>query len=122
MTAPGPTLEEVREGLAQWRAANTQPAREAERRRVLGEVEAAWTDEAEEIVAHDDLELCRRVPVAAAQEPTNGGAARGGVEVRHRFDPRPAERSSAARVVTLRDRRRGRPRRRDKRGDSDPPG
>ena len=82
---------------------------------MLDEVRDALSDEADALVEHEDIELCCLVPI----EPN---AELGGVEVRHRFDPKPAERSSAARIVTLRDRRCGRPRRSgEKRSGSDPP-
>jgi len=113
---PGRTLDEVKEQLAE-RGAIDREERTAARRRIGEEVKAALTEEAEALVAHDDLELCRKVTVVDA-----GDDAEGGVEVRHRLDKRPTERSSAARVVTLRDRRRGRPQRADKRGGSEPPG
>jgi len=123
LTAPGPTLEEVKAALAERRGPGGEDAdgeRAAERRRVIDEVGAAFANEAAEIVAHDDLELCRKVPIGAESSDEAAGA-NGGVQVRHRFDARPTKRSSAARIVTLRDRRRGRPRRSDKRGDRDPP-
>ena len=81
---------------------------------MIGEVRGALADEA--LVDHDHIELCRKVPIETSDvEP-------GDVEVRHRFDPKPQKRSAAKRIVTLRDRRRGRPRRSgEKRHGSDPP-
>jgi len=79
-------------------------------------VKDAWDEEVEGVVEHDELELCRKVPIEA------GETIAGTVEVRHRLDRRPSERSSAARIVTLRDRRRGRPRRNGGAEGSDPPG
>jgi hypothetical protein len=121
---PGRTLAEVRAQLAERGGVDPDERRVA-RRRVVDEVKAAWTEEAEAVVAHDDLEMCRQVDGSEAEGEKiadDGNDARRGVEVRHRFDRRPSERSTAARIVTLRDRRPGRPRRSHEPGGSDPPG
>jgi hypothetical protein len=115
LARPGPTLEDVQEELRDA-SPDEREARAEARRRLTDEVRAAWDDEVEAVVAHDELELCRKVAVAA------GETVAGTVEVRHRLDRRPTERSSAARIVTLRDRRRGRPRRHGGAEGSDPPG
>ena len=127
LAKPGRTLEDVKQQLAERRSVAPHERREA-RRRIVEEVKAAWSEEAEAVVEHDDLELCRKVAlsIGAPEPPSEGSgaetaAARGGVELRHSFDRAPSKRSSAARVVTLRDRRRGRPRRSDEPGGSDPP-
>ena len=117
LAAPGRTLEEVEATLGARRADEAE-ARRAARRRLVQEVKDAWTEEAADVVAHDDLELCRKVAMDAGD---GQGPARDGVEVRHRFERRPTERSRAAQIVTLRDRRRDRPRRSDKPGGADPP-
>jgi hypothetical protein len=125
LAKPGRTLEEVKEQLAERDSVDPEERRAA-RRRLVDEVKAAWSEEAPAVVAHDDLELCRKVAVSGAGEDAAKAdapdAAPGGVEVRHRLDRRPEGRSSAARIVTLRDGRRGRPRRSDEPGGSDPPG
>ena len=115
LAKPGPTLEDVQEELRTASPAEREE-RAAARRRLTDEVKHAWDEEVEAVVEHDGLELCRKVPVEA------GDTVAGTVEVRHLSDRRPSERSSAARIVTLRDKRRGRPRRNGGAEGSDPPG
>jgi hypothetical protein len=78
-----------------------------------------------EIVEEDELDFTEAAPVArvavAEGEPPTSQGERAAVVVRHRSDRRTsAERADAEaqRVVTLRDRRRGRPR---SRSSGDPP-
>ena len=113
LAKPGPTLEEVKVELA--RSRGNAPAG-AERDTMLDAVRDALSDEASALVRRDDIELCRKVPIDPPQaEP-------GDIEVRHRFDPKSRKKSAAKRIVTLRDRRRGRPRRSgEKRHGSEPP-
>ena len=134
---PGPLLEDVKAELAR-----EQRDRDAVRERtrdIVDEVREAWRDEAAEVVADAELNRVEVVHVAAARrrgpKESGGGdgaaggdvgdvgedeaADRGPAVVRHRFDRR--RRETARRMVILRDRRRGRPRRGDASHGSDPP-
>ena len=138
LAKPGATLEQVREQLAADRdTAERDPARRAERvdarRLLVDEVKGAFEDEAQSIVEHDDIDLRRRSTAVPAAVPgadlgadsSAEASSPAGVEVRHRFSARSKARSKAARIVTLRDRRRGRLRREDGADGehgSDPPG
>jgi hypothetical protein len=109
VTRPGPLLDEVKRELEQMTGA---PRHHAE---LVEEVRAAFADEANEIVEIEAVEPPstraplrrseRDVDATEDEDPTE----RTPVQVRHRFDPRPEQRPNAARIVTLRDRRRGRP-------------
>lgn len=123
VTRPGPLLDDVKAELATL-------AREDRGRGVVAivdDVRDAFTDEAADIIAHDDLELCTiaRTAVmggasAESDDASSSPQEREPLVVRHRFDARPKRRPSAARVVVLRDRRRGRPQASGQHG-SDPP-
>ncbi len=104
---PGPLLEQVRDELArEGRGASADAAP------LVDEVRAALRDEAADIV--EDAELDRPEPrtgrlssidtSAQTERDTVEGAL---VVVRHRFDTQAAQ--PARRLITLRDRRRGRP-------------
>jgi hypothetical protein len=108
VTRPGPLLDEVKRELEQMTGA---PRRHGE---LVEEVRAAFADEAAEIVELEAVAppatrapLRRERGVASAED--GSPSERVPVQVRHRFDPRPEQRPNAARIVTLRDRRRGRP-------------
>lgn len=113
VTAPGMTLDEVREELAKNEGGR---ARTLE----LDPIRDAFRDEAGDIVEVEDIELVRAspsVPSSSAAKPSSAIAqteqARPGPRARHRFTPgtSDAERAGegASRVVVLRDLRRGRP-------------
>ena len=71
------------------------------------EIRNAFAEEAADICEHADLDIAQRVAVVGATEACDDEAP---VVVRHRFDKGSAEQAQGARrVVTLRDRRRGRP-------------
>lgn len=121
VTAPGMTLDEVKEELA-----NAQGARA--RGLELDPIRDAFRDEAGDIVEVEDVELVRASPSvtsSSAAKPSSENAeaeqARPGPQARHRLSPgtSDAERAGeggASRVIVLRDRRRGRPKK-----SSDPP-
>jgi hypothetical protein len=114
VTAPGLTLDEVTEELA-----NAEGARERELE--LDSIRDAFRDEADDIVEAEDVELVRASPSIAtsgAASPSSENArteqARPGPQARHRFtrgtsESERAGEGGASRVVVLRDRRRGRP-------------
>lgn len=111
VTRPGPLLDEVKRELEQMTGAPQQ------HRELVEEVRAAFADEAAEIVELETVEppatraslrRSERDDEVAATHADEAGE-RAPVQVRHRFDPRPEQRPNTARVVTLRDRRRGRP-------------
>jgi hypothetical protein len=118
---PGPLLCDVRAELERARTARSLVQ---ERTQALcTEVEAAFREEAAAIVAHTAIELDPprhgRGAVHAADEAATSDGERPTVVVQHRFDE-PIAAGAADRLVTLRDRRRGRPRK-DNRHGTDPP-
>jgi len=122
VTRPGPTLEEVQAELDAMRAPRSTP------HELVGAVRDALCEEADELVEHAAVELVTasqtRVGAVTASATSGDGATEtppAAVVVRHRFDRRDRQRPQARRVVTLRDRRRGRPRRGDPRHGGDPP-
>jgi hypothetical protein len=121
VTRPGPTLEDVKTELA---VLGPEAFREGARE-LVHEVRGALRDEAADIVEHDDLELCdiglAPTVTTATRDERTPSEAHAPLVVRHRFDRRPKERPSAARLVVLRDRRRGRPPSGSSRHGSDPP-
>jgi len=148
VTAPGPTLRDVQAQLAAQRElADRSQAQDVQQRSIqlLEEVRAALTDEATQLCEHADLDFdrahrtsdssrTRPLPASKQDARTDVGAGvdtagaplregRTEVRTRHRFALRlaNAEATDARRVVVLRDRRRGRPRRASKRHGADPP-
>lgn len=120
---PGPLLDEV---LEQLRGANRHVDIDT-RVRVLDEVRAAWVEEAEEIIVADELDFAGAAPPPRASEATTPEAtddpavkerARREPMIHHRFDGDEGG-AHPRRVITHRDRRRGRPPK--KPGGSDPP-
>jgi hypothetical protein len=118
VTAPGPTLADVQAELAARRVDRDEVRAGAHA--VSEAVRDAFENEAAGIAADAELELATKVarPVARASgDDTAAEAAdeddRDPVVVRHRFDRRRGE--TARRIITLRDKRRGRP------PGSDPP-
>jgi hypothetical protein len=111
VTAPGMTLDEVKEELAKEGGAR---ARELE----LDPIRDAFRDEAGDIVAVEDVELVAAlVTTSSAAKPSSDDAktekARPGPQARHGFTPGTSDERAgeggASRVVVLRDLRRGRP-------------
>jgi hypothetical protein len=137
VAAPGPLLEEV---MAEIAARRGQPSDVGARRRVLDEVRAAWAEEASEVAEHESLDFDETTRPRPRADATSEGDAnteadadnsssqpdadakteRPEPEVRHRFDPDEdhAGRPHPRRLITKRDRRRRKLR---KRGRSDPP-
>jgi len=132
---PGPLLDDVKAELARERR-DRDAVREG-MANLVNEVREAWRDEAAEVVADAELNRVEVVHVAGRRRPKQSGnqdgldgdaqgaedsadADRGPAVVRHRFDKR--RRETARRMVVLRDRRRGRPKRGDTSHGSDPPG
>jgi hypothetical protein len=145
VTRPGPTLRQV-QWLLEQRAARAQPAASAEARfELMDRAREALLDEAEVICEHAsdgmDFQHPQRTPTgsAPAARLRPGQARRDGHErideridhdvvhdrapviVRHRFDKRSTAGGDrdARRIITLRDRRLGRPR--TSRHGTDPP-
>jgi hypothetical protein len=119
VTRPGPLLDEVKAELA-----HTRGESRAHHGELVREVGAAFTDEAAEIAALEavDSPTPTRQPMNRNADIEHTDAdleSRAPVHERHRFEPRPEQRPNAARIVTLRDRRRGRPPK--GRHGSDPP-
>ncbi len=123
VSAPGPLLEEV---LADLRE---RPAGPGARAAVMDEVRAAWTEESAEVADHEELDLDEATrPARSSDVSEAAGEAEGASDaprrpepkVRHRFDPDEDRggRPHPRRVITKRDRRRRKLRRR---GRSDPP-
>lgn len=110
LAQPGPLLHEVLEDLEHGPAPSVE-----ERNEMLDEVRATWANEADEVVAQDELNY---------REPSPDETAHGGPEDRpematvHRSEPRRNWRVRPRRVVTRRDARRGRS---PKKRGSDPP-
>jgi hypothetical protein len=133
VSAPGPLLEEVLADLRE-RGRPADPSARAAVMAVMDEVRAAWAEESAEVADHEDLDL------DDATRPSRRGAADGEAapesdapkkdpdakperpepKVRHRFgrDEDRRGRPHPRRVITKRDRRRRKLRRR---GRSDPP-
>jgi hypothetical protein len=108
LTRPGPTLADVKAELA--REALDREALRARSIAIVDEVREALCDEAPELVAHASVDFEAKKEHA----PTGGDVTRSAEErtplvTRHRFDRGRADRDLARRIVTLRDRRRGRP-------------
>jgi hypothetical protein len=108
VAAPGPLLADVKAELAETRV-RAEDVR-AETQGIARAVREAFDDEAADIVEDAELELATtvRVPVRrAAGDDAVDVDAREPAVVRHRFDKK--RREAARRIITLRDRRRGRP-------------
>lgn len=130
VSAPGPTLDEVKERLAQERRDPEQ--QRARSQAVVDAVRDAVRDESADIIEDSLLDLTEPKIVSTPANVARDGEARPGGEarldedkrppvvVRHRFDKR--RDAAARRIITLRDRRLGRPSKegRDTHG-SDPP-
>lgn len=121
VTRPGPTLSEVMRELEE-----TSPD-PAARALLVTEVRAAFATEAGDIRELEAIDFTSALrvsiePASSAVEVADDerDGERDGVHVRHRFDRRPTHRLDVARVVTLRDHRRGRPP--GPRRGNDPPG
>jgi len=113
---PGPLLEDVLadcDARRQRRDDREVPAHAA----IVDEVQAAWVDEADDVVADANVEYLARnhggagaAPNSGPQTPSDGtqpAPTPTGVRVQHRLDARAdTERDPATRVVTLRDNRR----------------
>jgi hypothetical protein len=124
---PGPLLEEVRDALArEGRGANADAAN------IVDEVRAALRDEAQDIVEDAELdrpeprsgtmpsfETARNDDATVASGRAGSSAERPPAVIRHRFDRDASQ--QARRLVTLRDRRRGRPPPGGGKHGSDPP-
>jgi hypothetical protein len=123
VSAPGPTLEEVRLELDTSSPPRGRPPPLTE------EVKAAFREEARELIEHETLEMVVAVRSPAtsrvrARDKHGGSAAEPTGEpivVRHHFDPPGPRPPDTPRVVTLRDRRRGRPPTGGGKHGSDPP-
>jgi len=112
---PGLTLAEAKAMLGQRAADDMRSTAHA----VAEEVRAAWADEATDVAAENRLDVHeptteRTAPAAVAEagegaDAGEGDTARPPALTRHRFAPRAGARERAARIVVLRDRRRGRP-------------
>ena len=119
VTKPGPLLHDVRAELATERALQQRHEVHAHSITLLDEARSALTDEAEDLIA--DNEMTFDTPVRAASRTaaaTNSAAGqnshapgeRGDAVVQHRFHKRDNDpRTASRRVITLRDARRGRP-------------
>ncbi len=132
---PGPILCDVQAELDRERRARDEVRDESHA--IVDAVRQAFVEEAGEIVEEATLDLAEPTPHRSARgkagtngEKNDNTASHGGGEpagderglavVRHRFDKRRAE--TARRIITLRDRRRGRPPRGAGSHGSDPPG
>ena len=119
VTRPGPTLAEVQAEL------DAMPAPTSTPHDLVDAVRDALREEADELAEHAAVELATasqtRVVAAAASAASGEETPPEAVVVRHRFDRRDRQRPEARRVITLRDQRRGRPRRGDSRHGGDPP-
>jgi len=106
---PGLTLAEAKAKLEHGEADDTRSIAHA----LAEEVRVAWAAEAADIAAENRLDAheptTERTPPAAGAGPGEAESARTPTITRHRFAARSAERERAARIVVLRDRRRGRP-------------
>ncbi|MAQ13725.1 MAG: hypothetical protein CMN30_02895 [Sandaracinus sp.] len=107
---PGPLLEEVMREFEQ-----SPPPPKAERDEMLEEVRSAFADEAAAIVDHEQLNYRRPAPEDTAELDADE---RPDVETVHRSEPRRNWRKRPRRIVTRRDARRGRPK---KKPGTDPP-
>jgi hypothetical protein len=121
VTKPGPLLHDIQAELATERAPQERHDVHAQSITLLDEARAALTDEAEDLIADNEMTFdtvvraasSRRTATATNSAVGNSSHApgeRGDAVVQHRFhkrnnDPRTAPR----RVITLRDARRGRP-------------
>jgi hypothetical protein len=108
LAQPGPLLHEILEELEHGPAPSVE-----ERDEMLEEVRSTWTHEADEIVEHDELNYREHDPEEAPDSDE-----RPELETVHRSEPRKNWRVHPRRIVTRRDRRRGRP---PKKRGADPP-
>jgi len=125
LTQPGPTLEDVMAELQLQRGA---PLSE-EATHLINDVRDAFAEEASELCEDAGMTFestggsaCNvdSAPHGDASSVTED--ARVAVSVRHRFDKRHSDREDARRIITLRDKRRGRPPGvHSSRGGADPP-
>jgi len=124
LAQPGPLLCDVKLELERDRALRAELRERCGG--LVAEVREAFGEEAEEIAAHTGLALSESVAVRVctndASEEASDEPRVAAVIVRHRFDKQLEVGSdSAARVVVLRDRRRGRPARTPGKHGADPP-
>ncbi len=116
VTRPGPLFTEVCDELER-----VSPAPEtitAISHELIDQVEQAFRDEAEQILEESLCDLSDALPVSVTAGADEGDGPPASVAVRHRFDRRvPVDKTAARRMVVLRDRRRGRPSRKN----ADPP-
>jgi hypothetical protein len=118
---PGPLLCDVVRELERERRGE---AERGECQAMVREVREALCDEAAEIVEEAELDLVEPAPrsavsIGAGKADAAGDGERAPAVVRHRFDERQPE--PACRLITLRDRRRGRPPGGGTHHGSDPP-
>ena len=128
LTQPGPTLDDIIDDLQTERGA---PLSE-EALQLLDDVREAFAEEASELCdeAHMSVERSNNDATDddtahhrdAARADINTKDTRSQVTVRHRFDKRDVDLEHSRRIITLRDKRRGRPSGTQiPRGGSDPP-
>jgi len=129
LTQPGPTLDDI---IAEFHMSRGAP---------LGEEAVQLLDDVPEAFAEEATDLCEEVHMnfeqasnaanhvnAAHCRDANeasdvANSTRARVTVRHRFDKRDVDLEGSRRIITLRDKRRGRPPgAHSPRGDADPPG
>lgn len=140
VTKPGPLLTDVMNELAdqrQLRSSEQRQARHTDSIALIEEARAAFVDESEEVVGHDAQLFDDNTHVAASRslkQDTRVHAARNNTAsspetteraeraVVHRFTKRNNDPATAPRrIITLRDARRGRPKRPKSKHGSDPP-
>jgi len=121
VTKPGPLLADVLQELAQERSQHERQAARAQAIATSDDAHLAFEEEAATLVAEDEMNFDSKTS-GGDKTPTPTAAERTQAVVQHRFartnnDPATAPR----RIVTLRDARRGRPRRSSNKHGADPP-
>jgi hypothetical protein len=121
VTKPGPLLADVMNKLAQERSQHERQAARAQAIANSDDAHLAFEEEAATLVAEDEMHFDSKMS-SGDKTPTATAAQRTQAVVQHRFartnnDPSTAPR----RIVTLRDARRGRPRRPSNKHGADPP-